>query len=266
MNQLLIDEEFKSLIPPLSNEEYKQLEENIKSEGCRDSLVVWEGVLIDGHNRYRICTNNNIQFETVDKHFNSRDEAKEWVIKNQFGRRNLSTFQKTELAFMLEDLYKEKARERQLEGKKVDVTLSSIGDKVEKGRVDEKLAKIAGVGSGTIHRARKVREEAPIELLEKVKSGEKTLNSAYNEIKAKQPVTPKNIERSDEYKTESPKPKSIVEKLREKVKALEEEIAELKKENKEYEILAHELNNRLQTAENKDYFENQNRMEKMLNE
>lgn len=84
-----IDEEFKSLIPPLSADEYAGLEKSLLDEGCRDALVLWGDVLIDGHNRYEICTKYHIPFETVKKDFASRDEVLLWMIDTQFSRRNL---------------------------------------------------------------------------------------------------------------------------------------------------------------------------------
>ena len=78
-----IDAEFQSLIPPLTYEEKKMLEESILSEGCRDAIVVWNDTIIDGHNRYEICTKYNIPFETVNRDFDSRNDAIEWIIKNK---------------------------------------------------------------------------------------------------------------------------------------------------------------------------------------
>ena len=90
MQELQIDEEFKSLIPPLSSEEYNQLEENIKLEGCRDPLVIWNGFIIDGHHRYSICSKYNIDFKTEDytNSLENRDEVIEWMLDNQLGKRN----------------------------------------------------------------------------------------------------------------------------------------------------------------------------------
>jgi len=84
-----IDPEFKSLIPPLSTEELEQLEANIIKDGCRDPLVLWGEILIDGHNRHEICTRNSIPFKTVDKNFENRDDAMDWMDANQLGRRNI---------------------------------------------------------------------------------------------------------------------------------------------------------------------------------
>lgn len=90
MNDLIIDSEFQSLLPPLSDEEFKQLEENIKADGCRESLKVWNGIIVDGHQRFKICQENNIPFKTEEIDFTDRDDAIVWIIQNQLGRKNLS--------------------------------------------------------------------------------------------------------------------------------------------------------------------------------
>ena len=85
-----IKEEFKKLIPALSVEEFKQLEENCLAEGIRESIITWNGYIIDGHNRYEIALKHNLKYESIDKSFDSEEDVKEWMICNQFGRRNLS--------------------------------------------------------------------------------------------------------------------------------------------------------------------------------
>jgi N6-adenosine-specific RNA methylase IME4 len=87
---LKVDDELQELIPPLTAEEYRLLEENIVAEGCRDALVVWGNTIIDGHNRYKICTQHNIEFNTVEKEFTDKEQAKDWIDMNQLGRRNLT--------------------------------------------------------------------------------------------------------------------------------------------------------------------------------
>ena len=95
--------EFKSLIPPLSKSEYDLLEKSILDEGCRDSLVTWNGVLIDGHNRYEICKKHKIKFNTVEKKFEDKNAVKLWILDNQIGRRNLNSYQRAELILKLKD-------------------------------------------------------------------------------------------------------------------------------------------------------------------
>lgn len=88
--KLNIDEDFKRLIPPLLAEEREQLEENILQDGCRDPLCVWNGTILDGHNRYEICTHHSIPFSVQHLSFRSREEAMAWICANQLGRRNIS--------------------------------------------------------------------------------------------------------------------------------------------------------------------------------
>ena len=93
MQTVIIDEEFKDLLPALDKNIYASLEENLISQGCRDSLIVWKDILIDGYNRYEICTKHNIPYNTVSKDFSNREEALIWIISNQVSRRNLTPVQ-----------------------------------------------------------------------------------------------------------------------------------------------------------------------------
>ena len=109
MVDIEIDPEFQSLIPPLSTEDREQLESNLLREGCRDCLVVWNGKLIDGHHRYEICKHNDIRFGVMEMRFDGAADAKRWILLNQLGRRNLTPFQRTELALKLEPTIKKQA-------------------------------------------------------------------------------------------------------------------------------------------------------------
>jgi len=88
--ELRVDLSFKELIPPLSVDEYEGLKKSIFAEGCRDAIVIWEDVIIDGHNRYEICWPNDIPFKTINKSFESREDARDWIDANQLARRNLT--------------------------------------------------------------------------------------------------------------------------------------------------------------------------------
>ena len=96
MINLKIDPEFQSQIPPLTDDEFKQLEENILKEGkLLSPLIVWGNTFVDGHNRYAILQKHpEIYFSTMPLHFANREEALAWICKNQLGRRNLSPEQK----------------------------------------------------------------------------------------------------------------------------------------------------------------------------
>ena len=91
----------------------QQLEANIVADGCRDALVLWRGILLDGHNRYEICTRLKIKFNTIELDVADRDDAMIWVIRNQFGRRNLSNMTRAELGLKLEGLLARQAKEEQ---------------------------------------------------------------------------------------------------------------------------------------------------------
>ena len=96
MINLKIDPEFQNQIPPLTDDEYKQLEENILKEGkLLSPLIVWNNTLVDGHNRYEIVQEHpEISFSTMPLPFESREEVLAWICKNQLGRRNLTPEQK----------------------------------------------------------------------------------------------------------------------------------------------------------------------------
>jgi hypothetical protein len=95
----IIDEELRSLIPPLSKEEYGQLKDNIIRWGCLDPLKVWpvsdtdDVILLDGHNRFAICCDHNVSYVTESVPLIDRAAAIDWMIANQLGRRNLSAAQ-----------------------------------------------------------------------------------------------------------------------------------------------------------------------------
>lgn len=177
-----IDKEFESLIPPLSDEEFKQLEDNCVKDGIRDPLVLWrvpngDDILIDGHNRWKIAAHHaGIPFETVHMTFDNRDEVKAWIIKNQFGRRNLSAYDRSVLALKLKPLIQKKAKAKQVEAG------GAVRQKSDKAEINTKkeLAKVAGVSHDTIHKVEKIEAEAPESTKQAVREGKLSINQAYN--------------------------------------------------------------------------------------
>ena len=95
MVEIIIDEEFSRLFPPLDERAYCSLEDSILVHGCMNPLVLWDGILIDGHNRYRIVTEHSLPFNTISLEFDSRDEVIVWMIKTQIDRRNLTPMELT---------------------------------------------------------------------------------------------------------------------------------------------------------------------------
>lgn len=163
---IVIDPEFKAFIHSLKTEEYAQLEQNIKDEGCRDPLVLWGNVLVDGHNRYEICTRHGIAFNTVSKEFKDRDAVMDWMDANQLGRRNLTPDQFT---YHLGRLYNRQKK--------------ALGGQIPNSRVDqieppistaEKLAKEHAVSAATVKRAGQIAsavERAAPEIQQAMKAG-----------------------------------------------------------------------------------------------
>ena len=90
VHKLKINMEFKHLIRPLKEQEYLQLEANIISDGCRDAIITWKGYIVDGHNRYKICTDHNIPFAVMEMDFECKEAAIAWICANQLGRRNIT--------------------------------------------------------------------------------------------------------------------------------------------------------------------------------
>jgi len=154
-NDIIIDAEFAALIPPLSAEERQQLEENIVEHGgARDPLVVWASkgtlTLLDGHNRYEICTRLELPFDVHEMRFKGSDEARHWIVKNQLGRRNLTADSFTYLLGL--DYKLEKKGHGQRGPGKCDQNDHTL-------RTSERLAKEHGVSPATVRRAEKFYEE-----------------------------------------------------------------------------------------------------------
>lgn len=99
LNALKVDPEFQGKIPPLTFEELEQLEKNIVNDGkVINPIIVWNGLIVDGHNRYAILQKHpDIPYTVHEKEFADRYEAIIWICKNQLGRRNLSPEQKSYL-------------------------------------------------------------------------------------------------------------------------------------------------------------------------
>lgn len=178
-----IDKEFESLIPPLSEEEFKQLEENCVREGIRDPLVVWhvpngDDILIDGHNRWKISAHHaGISFEIKRMTFDTREDVIAWIIRNQFGRRNLSAYDRSVLALKLKPMLAEKAKENLHQGQE------PLQKSVNPVNTQKELAKVAGVSHDTIHKVEVIERDGTDDIKEKVRSGDMTINQAWIETK-----------------------------------------------------------------------------------
>lgn len=192
---MIIDEQFRTLIPPLTDDEFSRLEENILKEGIRDKLVVWNDTLIDGHNRYRIATEHGLQYETVQKDFESREHALNWIISNQLGRRNLNPNQ---IAYLRGKRFES---EKKIVGgdKKSEEYKKSIAQNGPlNGDTAQRIADEYGIGRNTVKRAEKfakVVDLLPEEARKNILSGNESIKQKESEtiLKMDKPTQKKFI-------------------------------------------------------------------------
>jgi N6-adenosine-specific RNA methylase IME4 len=193
-----IDPEFKALIPPLQPEERAQLEENLRANGCRDPLVAWRGVLIDGHNRYEICERLKVRYRVVEVALASREHVLLWIAENQLGRRNLTDDVRAVIAHRAKKLRvdlqkKERASKAGKAGgrnhpKQVSLPETSTGKL--KDRAKESLASVAKsakVSEWKLRQVQEIEDKKP-EALPQILSGEKTLREVRTEIRREERI------------------------------------------------------------------------------
>jgi ParB-like chromosome segregation protein Spo0J len=176
---VVIDPEIEALIPSLKPDEQSKLRESIKTEGCRDPLVVWKGhnILLDGHNRYAICRDLGIQFKIAELDFPDKDHAMLWILRNQLGRRNLSDFQFKLLVGQEYELEK-KLTPNPHGTNQHSEEVRGQSDLKPKKKTAEKIAEEHGISEKTVKRSddlygshQAVKEVAP-EVAQKLESGE----------------------------------------------------------------------------------------------
>lgn len=181
---LIIDEEFEKLKPPVSESTYKNLEELILAHGCLEALVVWKGknIILDGVLRYRICRKHNLSFNTRKMDFADRDSATEWIIRNELGRRHISGFQGQETALGLKPALQKHARERSDHRK--DTGKNRNGELYEPGGTDAKLARLVGVSEKDIQRTAYILQHGTLQQIARGRAGGpgNSIHAIYNEV------------------------------------------------------------------------------------
>lgn len=177
--QIIIDPEFQHALPELGSEEKALLESHIARDGCRESLITWNGILIDGHNRYEICTRRGIPYVTHEMDFNSREDALIWIFQNQIGRRNLTDYSRGEAALKLKDAIAKRARDRQLAGTNLPENLPEGS----KGDTRDEIGSLAGISGKTVDKVEYLKNHAPEDLKKELRSGEVSINKAFTEVK-----------------------------------------------------------------------------------
>ena len=206
MKELTIIDELKNLLPPLTEAEFTGLEESIVKDGCLSPLVVWNDILVDGHHRYAICGKHQIPFAVKSVVLENLNEAKIWIWQHQGNRRNLTDFQRIEIALKLKDAIAAKAKERQRAAggdRKSDNAKSLPQNSSEANMSKEtrqELAEIADVSHDTLNRVEYILEHADEETKEKLRRGEKgtSINKEYNRIKKQSvPKAEKSVTTTD---------------------------------------------------------------------
>ncbi|UJB17235.1 MULTISPECIES: plasmid replication/partition related protein [Lysobacter] len=201
--EILINESLKAYIDPLTPDEYEALETSILAEGCRDALVLWGSVLIDGHNRYGICRKHDLPFQTVQNtRFQSMDDVHLWMIDQHLGRRSVSDFQRGVLALRKREILAARralaeeqraqaeaaapepdtapavaqAPDQDADGAPPWSSDAPAGTTVFDSRED--LAKAARLSSNQVGLIEKIQKQATPEVVAAVKSGAISINAA----------------------------------------------------------------------------------------
>ncbi|ANC46461.1 hypothetical protein [Pandoraea pnomenusa] len=192
-----INQELKAYIDPLTPDEYASLEQSLLAEGCRDALVLWGDVLVDGHNRYEICRKHSIEFRTVQNpSFKSMDDVRLWMIDNHLGRRSVSDYQRGVLALRKKTILEARAGatagapvdpdtpQAAAPGPQGDGGGSDSGNTLVPGHAHTMaltraaLARAARLSNNTLGQIEQIHNAAAPELVDAVKRGEVSINAA----------------------------------------------------------------------------------------
>ena len=174
---LVVNEELKAYIDPLTPDEHDALERSILAEGCRDALVLWGDMLVDGHNRYGICRQHGLPFQTVQStRFQSMEDVHLWMIDQHLGRRSLSDYQRGVLALRKREIVAGQRARRLAEP--AEGAPSTAAGQAPTLDTREALAKAARISSNQVVLIEKIRKQAAPELVEAIKAGTISINAA----------------------------------------------------------------------------------------
>ncbi|ALV06101.1 hypothetical protein [Roseateles depolymerans] len=187
-------EELRIYIDPLTDDEYAALERSILAEGCRDALVLWGDILVDGHNRYSICSKHGLPFQTVQNtRFKTMEDVHLWMIDQHLGRRSVSDFQRGVLALRKKEILE--ARRLSVLDKPAEELAAAAeapweGEGAPTAPVEaavpaapplksrEAIAKAARISAATVSQIEKIQKAAAPELVAAVKAGEVSISAA----------------------------------------------------------------------------------------
>lgn len=246
MKELKIDPELKDLLPPLTDDEYKQLEKNIVTNGFDRNFPImeWHGYIVDGHNRYSICKKHNIDYVVGTLAYETKEQVMEWMLDIQLGRRNLSPIQRIAVAEKYRPIYEKMAKENK-QAAMMEARKNNTYNKNEQFLVNlpetvstntsEKLASIAGVSEKTYRMGAKVLNSDNEDVKNRVLSGETSISAGYKELQNENKKTQSSDEQNREYNSEPLIPISSIppkQKISEEVKQICEDLKTEK--SKEY--------------------------------
>lgn len=184
---IVVNEELKAYIDPLTPDEYEALERSLLAEGCRDALVLWGDLLIDGHNRYGICKKHNLPFQTVQNtRFQSLEDVHLWMIDQHLGRRSLSDFQRGVLALRKREIVAERRARQAPPAETPESAAAAPGEAAaapapsaeEALSTREALARAARLRSNQVQLIEKIQQSAAPQVVEAVKAGTLSLSAA----------------------------------------------------------------------------------------
>ena len=188
MKEYRIDQELQKVMPELSEEDYKELENSLLKDGFKGApIIVWGDIIIDGHNRYEICQKHGIPYEIKELSFDNKEEVIQWMVRAQLGRRNLTALQRIRIVETYRPIYEKQAKENKSANggnKKAESEKSPTPKKpTKKIDVREELASDAGVSTNTYSKGKKILDFGNEELIRQVETGEKSINKAFKEIR-----------------------------------------------------------------------------------
>ncbi|MGI4848282.1 MAG: hypothetical protein ACRYGK_09120 [Janthinobacterium lividum] len=184
---IIINEALRAYIDPLTEDEHQALERSLLAEGCRDALVLWGEVLVDGHNRYGICRKHGITFATIQNpSFKSMDDVFLWMIDNHLGRRSVSDFQRGVLALRKKDIVTARLAAAQAQraaaqaGDDATSPSANAGADADDGPpwTRDVVARAARMSPATLGQIEKIQKTAAPELVGAVKAGVISINAA----------------------------------------------------------------------------------------
>ena len=179
--------EMAELLPPLTGEQFAALEADIIKNGCYSPVIVNEDmVIIDGHNRQRLCQQHGLPYQMAVFSFESMLEAKQWALDTQKGRRNLDKWELGKIALRLKPDIEARARENMSAGggdqKSEDAKsgLATLPNPISSVDTRKELADAVGLGERTMGKIMQIDEHAPPAVKEALDSGGLSINQGYN--------------------------------------------------------------------------------------